>query len=171
MKKIKLYNIIFPLWFLMFLPPVVLVTLVGNYLIDSLVVIGCFYAYKLVDRGFSLKKFYKENILKVWGFGFLADFIGALVIFALNYIEGVFKINIEWIDQINFDPFSNIFSLIAVLVCIAISGFFIYYFNYKFVYNKIEDKALRHKLALTLAIITMPWTFLIPSKILYRNHL
>ncbi|GIW57204.1 MAG: hypothetical protein KatS3mg083_149 [Candidatus Dojkabacteria bacterium] len=80
-KNVKLYNIILPLWMLMFLPPLIIISLVGNFVIDSLVVIGCFYAFKVAETGLNLKEFYKKHILKVWGFGFLSDFIGAFVIF------------------------------------------------------------------------------------------
>ncbi|WDC84260.1 hypothetical protein PL321_18955 [Caloramator sp. mosi_1] len=168
MKNVKLYNIIFPLWLLMFLPPLIIITLLGNYLIDSLVLIDCFYGFKLANNGFNLKEFYKKHILKVWGFGFLADFIGAVVIFIINSLEGVFELNWRFINSINFDPFESMLAVIVVLICIAISGFFIYFFNYRYVFNKIEDKAQRHKLALSIALITMPWTFLVPSKIMYR---
>ena len=41
-KKVKLYNVIFPTWFLMFFPPVILITLLGNFVIDSLVLLACF---------------------------------------------------------------------------------------------------------------------------------
>lgn len=152
----------------MFLPPMIIITLGGNFIIDSLVVIGCFYAYKLLYAGFNLKEFYKKHILKVWGFGFLADFIGALVIFLVNTLDGIFNLNWQFVGSVNFNPFESVLALIVVLISIAVAGYFIYFFNYRYVFNKIEDKALRHKLSLTIAIITMPWTFLIPSKILYR---
>lgn len=36
-KDMKLYNVIFPIWMLFFLPPVRLVVLPANFVIDSLV--------------------------------------------------------------------------------------------------------------------------------------
>ncbi|MBZ4663578.1 MAG: hypothetical protein JG776_1293 [Caloramator sp.] len=167
MKNVKLYNIILPLWMLMFLPPLIIISLVGNFVIDSLVVIGCFYAFKVAETGFNLKEFYKKHILKVWGFGFLSDFIGAFVIFLVNMFDGIFNLNWRFVGSVNFNPFESVLAVIVVLISIAVAGFFIYFFNYRFVFNKIEDRALRHKISLTLAIITMPWTFLIPSKIIY----
>ena len=87
MKDIKLYNVIFPLWFVLFLPPVILITLVGNFVIDSLVVIACFFIFKLADIQKSLIEFYKGSILKVWIFGFIADIIGASILFILGMID------------------------------------------------------------------------------------
>ena len=69
-RTTKLYNVIFPIWFLLFFPPVILITLVGNYIIDSLVIIACFFVYKLADLEFDLKTLYKKSILKVWLYGF-----------------------------------------------------------------------------------------------------
>ena len=36
-KEIKLYNVIFPIWMLILIPPLWLVVLPGNFLIDLLV--------------------------------------------------------------------------------------------------------------------------------------
>ncbi|GIW57205.1 MAG: hypothetical protein KatS3mg083_150 [Candidatus Dojkabacteria bacterium] len=81
--------------------------------------------------------------------------------------DGIFNLNWRFVGSVNFNPFESVLAVIVVLISIAVAGFFIYFFNYRFVFNKIEDRALRHKISLTLAIITMPWTFLIPSKIIY----
>ena len=65
MKYIKLNNVIFPIWFLLFFPPVIFITLIGNFVIDSIVLIACFFIFKLADIQKSLNEFYKESILKV----------------------------------------------------------------------------------------------------------
>lgn len=38
MKQVKLYNVIFPIWLLLIFPPVALIALAGNFIIDSLVI-------------------------------------------------------------------------------------------------------------------------------------
>lgn len=43
-NKDKLYNVIFPVWFLWLVPPVILVVALGNFVVDSLVL---FLAYRL----------------------------------------------------------------------------------------------------------------------------
>lgn len=78
MKTVKLYNMIFPIWFLIFLPPVAFIMLFGNFIIDSIVVISCYYFLKLTKLDLKLEEFYKSCIFKVWGYGFLADIIGHL---------------------------------------------------------------------------------------------
>ncbi|WP_066507514.1 hypothetical protein [Abyssisolibacter fermentans] len=165
MKEIKLYNVIFPIWIILFLPPVILFTLAGNFVIDSLVVIGCFYAFKLRNYQFDLKSFYKKNILKVWIFGFIADFIGAIILFlTLTVVDNTFDIPYEVTNAISYNPFSNVAGFLTVVFAMLVSCLFIYLFNYYRTFKYIKEVKLRFKLALTIAIITIPWTFLIPYK-------
>ena len=51
-------------------------------------------------------------------------------------------------------------------ICILIAAAAIFLLNY-FVTFRREDKAIRLKMALTFAIVTAPYTFLIPSSWLY----
>ncbi len=164
-RSIKLYNIIFPLWFLLFFPPIIFLTLIGNYIVDSLVILICFSVYKLVDSGFNLKTFYKKSILKIWGYGFLSDIIGAGILFVLGLFGTRFGLPHELTSAICYDPFSEPLAVIIILGSIAVSAIFIFLFNYKYSFrNLIEEKALRFKIALTIAIVTAPWTFMLPTK-------
>ena len=72
-NSIKLYNILFPVWFLMLIPQLWLVILPGNFIIDSLVLIISMYALKMTEK----KAFYKQHILKIFLFGLLYYIIGA----------------------------------------------------------------------------------------------
>ncbi len=163
MRKITLYNVIFPIWFLLFLPPVIIITLIGNFIIDSLVIMACFFVLRLGNIQKSLKTFYKKSILKVWIFGFLADIIGASILFLLGMFGNSLGLPNELIAGINYDPFSHPAAVAIIIFSMLISAVFIYVFNYKFTFKKqIEDKRLRLKTAIFVAIITMPWTFLLP---------
>lgn len=169
MRKITLYNIIFPIWFLLFLPPVIIITLIGNFIIDSLVIMACFFVFRLGNTQNNLKTFYKKSILKVWIFGFLADIIGASILFLLGTVGNSLKLPNELIAGINYDPFSHPAAVEIIIFSMLISAVFIFVFNYKFTFKKqIEDKKLRLKVAITIAIITMPWTFLLPTKWFYH---
>lgn len=42
MKSIKLNNVIFPIWAMMILPPIMFIVLGGNYIIDSAVILISF---------------------------------------------------------------------------------------------------------------------------------
>ena len=168
MKRIKIYNIIFPVWLLLFFPPIIFITLAGNFIIDSVVIIACFFIFKLSQFQKSLKPFYNESILKVWGFGFLADIVGAAILFLLGILGDYFGLPNDLIAGINYDPFAHPLAVAIIVFSMLVSGVLIFIFNYNFVFKKqIEDKKSRFKLALTIAIITMPWTFLLPTKWFY----
>ena len=170
MKSIKLYNVIFPIWLLMFFPPVILLTLAGNFIIDSLVVAGCYYAFKLAQVQDSLKQFYRSSIIRVWLFGFLADFAGAVILFALGTIGDFWGMPYDIYTAISYDPFGHPVAVVVIVFAMLVSGALIFVFNDKVVFSKlIEEKGTRLKVALAIAIVTMPWTFLLPTKWFYRG--
>ena len=143
----KLYNHLFPFWMLMLLPQLWLIVLPGNFIIDSLVLLVSMFILKVENK----KLWYKKHILKVYTFGMLSDIIGAA--YMLLMIAG-FKIG-----NMGDEPYLTIPALI-------ISAAMIFVFNY-FVTFKRADKKLRLQFSLIFAIITAPYTFLIPSAWLY----
>lgn len=167
-KEVKFYNVIFPIWFLLFFPPVIFITLVGNFIIDSLVVLLCFYVFKQIGTEIGLKDFYKRSIIKVWLLGFLADIIGAAILFATGILGDMWGVPYELTSAINYDPFSSVFAVLIILFAMFVAGLLIFLFNYLITFkNVLFDAKLRFKVALTIAIITIPWTFLLPTKWFY----
>ncbi|MDI9518078.1 MAG: hypothetical protein WBH68_06315 [Erysipelotrichaceae bacterium] len=163
-KEFKLYNIILPIWLLYYFPVTWIVVLPANFLIDFLVTYLSLKHLKVND----VIPIIKKTIFKTWIFGFLADFIGGVLMFLTNFVEGSGGIYDWWykniISGIMMNPFTSIYSFIYVLFCIAVSSYFIYIFNMKFVFNNIEiEDDKKDKLSLYLAIFTAPIFFLIPS--------
>ncbi len=169
-RQIKLYNIIFPIWFLWIIPPVIGLALVGNFLIDSGVMLLGFVLFKVgAATGLTKKELYKKSILKVWLFGFLADIIATIPLMLILTVE-FWPVPNDVRQALAMNPFSNTWALITVILCMILACVFIFIFNYNISFkDTIKDKALRAKLAIFLAVITMPWTFLIPSQILYKG--
>ncbi|HHT62756.1 MAG TPA: hypothetical protein GXZ75_03590 [Clostridia bacterium] len=168
MKDTKLYNVIFPIWFLLFFPPVILITLAGNFVIDTLVIIACFYIFKLADTQKSLQEFYKKSILKVWLFGFLADIAGASILFIFGILGDSLGLSGEIIAGINYDPFSNFVAVLIIICAMLVSAALIFVLNYRLTFSKqIKDERLRLKVAIAIAVTTLPWTFLLPTKWFY----
>ncbi|WFA09046.1 hypothetical protein [Tissierella sp. Yu-01] len=117
---------------------------------------------------YTLKSFYKKSIVKVWLYGFLADIIGASILFFLGILGDSVGIPYELSSAINYDPFSNPIAVLIITVSILVSLIFIFLFNYKFTFRRIiVESHLRFKVALIIAIATMPWTFLLPTKWFY----
>ena len=160
MNDVKAYNVIFPIWMFLFFPPVVFIALFGNFIIDSLVLIGCYYWFKCSP---SLTAFYKKHIFVVWIFGFLADIIGAAILLSIYVSETFIGLPYELVMAISYNPFLDPWAFVIILLAILVSGLFIFLFNYHFTFKKtIEDKRKRAKVSLTIAVLTLPWTFLIP---------
>ena len=145
-KGVKLYNILFPVWMLILFPQVWLVVLPGNFIIDSIVLLISMSALKIADK----KKWYKSHILKIFAFGMLSDFFGALFLLLAVVLE---------FSQTGDELYFTIPALLLSALCISI-------FNY-FITFKKADKILRHKSSLIFAIATAPYTFLIPLAWIY----
>ena len=78
---IRLYNVLFPVWFLMYLYPswLPLAVLAFNFAFDSLVLALAARWQKLPE----IRQLWKQTILRVWLLGFAADILGALLNFAV----------------------------------------------------------------------------------------
>lgn len=151
-RKVKLYNIILPIWILYFLPPVVFLTLVLNLLIDLLVV-------KL-----SIPKDKKASsyLWRAFGFGYLADFLGAGVLLGAVYLAP----DDSLIEAMMMNAFSDPLAFVLTALGVAAAGVLIYFFNKKFNFKDLSPKE-RHKAALALAVFTAPYTFFIPANLFY----
>ena len=146
MKKIRLYNVIFPVW--MLFPQIWLIALSGNLFIDCVVVLLTLLVLKHTAKWTVLKQVW----WRVWLWGFAADFVGvALLIFAMFALGFLPK------------PWNAWLAFVVTALAVAISGVHIYFFNKHEVFSRTEltDRE-RHLLCLTLAIVTAPWTFFIP---------
>ncbi len=145
-KETRLYNVIFPFWMLILFPAMWFVILPANFAIDSLVLFVAMRFLKLQDK----KQIYKNTILKVFAFGMLSDIIGA----ALMYLMLVLELS-QTADELYF-----------TIPAMIISAILIFVFDYFFSFKKLE-KPIRFKLALIFAVVTAPYTFLIPTEWMY----
>ena len=146
-KDVKLYNVLFPVWFLMLIPLVWVVVLPGNFLIDSIVLLIAMKCLQIQER----KTFYKRHILWIFGFGLLSDLVGSAFMFLTAYVLELGTYG----DEI----YLTIPAILIAAVCIFLLNYFV-------TFRKL-DKAQAKKLALTYAIATAPYTFLIQSSWIY----
>lgn len=146
-NNVKLYNVLFPFWMLMMFPAAWLIVIPGNFIIDSLVLVISMAILKITNK----KQWYKRYILKIFAFGMLADIIGAAYMLLMVM---VFEVGI-----MGDEPYLTIPGLV-------ISAVMIFVFNYVITFRG-TDKTYRLKLSLIFAVVTAPYTFLIPSSWLY----
>lgn len=164
-NTVRCYNVIFPLWFLLFFPSVWLILLPSNFLIDSIILLLALWILKIEDK----KSFYQKTILGVWAFGFIADMIGSLFLLTSQLSLGDW-----WQESITMpvllNPWENFYALCFVLVALFIAAYLIYFFNYKFLFSRfptLQNSAKR--LCVILAICTAPYFFLVPTQFLYQD--
>ncbi len=165
-KEMKLYNIIFPIWFLLFIPTTWLLIIPVNFIIDFCVI---YFTAKYLKLE-SPNDFTKKHISKAWIFGFLSDFVGTLFLFLLMISHRLISNTVirDVINKMTYNPFQNIFSFLLVLFGIALSGLAIYLLNYFVTFKKTDiDKNLKAKLSLSLAIFTAPYLFLLPTSLFF----
>lgn len=157
-RDIKLYNMILPVYMLWLIPSEFFIVAILNFIIDSIVVL----ITKKIMKIENIFKKYKKVILKVWIFGFVADFIGTAFLFGMSELLYYLDIPIRY--NIDYNPFGNFYALIITIMGILISEMFIYIFNKNISFKKIDiTERQKSILALVMAIITAPYTFLLPS--------
>jgi hypothetical protein len=174
MKKneLRLYNLIFPLWFIVWIPgPWWILLIPANYFLDRFVLKRCL-DKKLTDS----KPLVKKYSWRVCLFGFLSDFIGAL--FMLGVFEGIALIGQNMIDSGNketglkiarwagsgmINVWQDPLAFIIALVSVVISALMIYLFNKRMLRKNTEigEENARY-CAKRLAIATAPYLYLIP---------
>ena len=171
-KDTRLYNIIFPIWLLIAFPITWLsfIILPANFAIDFLVVFLTLKSLGVENR----KEISKKVIFKVWVMGFVADIIGAVLMFvtACMFYTSYEPLDDWWYDYITnavcYNPFENIFAFLVVTLFVALVGYLIYVINLKWCLKKV-DLSPEHKkrVALNLAIFTAPYLFYLPTMWFY----
>lgn len=166
MKDVKLYNVLFPIWLLWLFPVTWLIVLPGNFIIDFTVVALTMRFLKLPDIINTTKKV----IFRVWIMGFAADFIGTFGMLFTNFLYGWIEndFTYDFMFAVNYNPFKSIWGFLWVTLCVILSAFLIYIFNYKWCLKKANfNDNQRKKVALSLAIFTAPYLFYLPSMLFY----
>lgn len=159
MKNTKLYNVLFPFWMLVYISPVFFISIPVNFIVDSLVLIGS--AHFILKSEISLKELWKKTILKVFLFGFLADFIAAGLLLCGLLLEAALPFG-DFYSQAVMFPLSSPANFAVMLIAVLIAGILIYIFDYYFSFKKLDIAATeKRRLAICLAVLTAPWTFFI----------
>ena len=163
-RGVRLYNVLFPVWFLMYLYPSWLPVAVQafNFAFDSLVLVLAARWQKVEDW----RQLWKRSILRVWLLGFAADILGALLNLAV-YFAAVMLADLggAWADALYgfWNPLTFPGATVFAIPGAALAGVLIYWFDRRFAFRKAGLPAeTARKLCLALAIATAPYTMLIP---------
>lgn len=142
-KNVRLNNVLFPFWMLVLYPMTWFVVLPGNFVIDSLVLLISMFLLGVADK----KQCYKKYIMKIFAFGMLSDIVGGIYMFLMLAVFEVARMGDE---------------LFLTVPAIVISAVLIFVLNYFITFRKAE-RSFRLKMSLIFALVTAPYTFLIPN--------
>ena len=168
-KEVKLYNILLPIWILIFCPTWLwLILIPANYLIDRLVLRWSLCA--MPDKG----AFCRKHTWKICIVGFFSDLCGALILLSVYVIATLMGDSspvpplIDKIEQgVAADPFNSIAAFLTVAISVAVAGLMIYVIDRKILTKAGLDAEQARRSALRLAVITAPYLYFFPSKFLY----
>lgn len=159
-REIRLYNMIFPIWMLWFIPVTWIIILPVNLAIDWGVL---FFTLKYL-RVEKRKQITKMCVLRVWICGFLADIIGSVCMFLPILLD----VDADFINSIAMNPFESIWALLYTTIALLIAAVCIYQFNLKFSLKKSGlELGQKKKTALVLAVITAPYLYYLPTAWFY----
>ena len=111
-KQMKMRNIIFPVWLLWMLPPMWLVVLPLNYLIDLAVIRIWMHCRQIAQAGAAARRV----IVRVWLCGFIADIFGTALMFTVNLLPLDYGTTFGrwWYENIcnaiSYQPFENLWA-------------------------------------------------------------
>lgn len=150
MRKVIHYNLIFPLFITIFLPPFVIIPIIGNFLIDSMVY---YLSLRQTDSIPPFKQLMKL-VIPAWLLGFVADIVG--VAFILLITETLPRLDVIRI-------WNSLPTVLVVILTIFLVGLLIYFVNRWLLSRQGYDPEICHFTALAMGIITAPWFYLIPT--------
>lgn len=150
----KVFNMGFHPTFLYIFPMLWFYSLPFNFLVDSIVLL---IGFKIFGKQ-KVWHNWRKSILLSWLFGYAADITAAFLMLAFEFAAGAM-----FHTSVMANPFSGPGQFLCTLFAVLLAGFLIYIFNAKVALRKTEldDKAKR-KVALLMAIVTMPFPFFMP---------
>lgn len=162
--SVKLCNVLFPLWILIFFPQVLAIVIPGNLIVDMAVLLLALAVLGCREKGAVIRKCW----WKVWLLGFAADLIGAAWMVLGWLLATWLPGGAETLGKIMYNPFGHPAAFLWTAAGVAIAGWFIFLLDRR-VFRSVPELTSRQstRLALTFAIVTAPWLFFLPLYSLY----
>jgi len=152
-------QVFFPTWMLCFIPPVIFVTLIFDFIIDNLIILVYLAAMRIPEKGSIMKRLF----LRVWIVGFAVDAAAAVIFLIFALFGG------KTVISATLDPFASVGSFLITFLIVALAGFSKYLVFRKILLVRVTELTLPQKrvISILLGVITAPWTYLIPTATCY----
>ena len=162
--SVKLCNVLFPIWILIFVPQVLAIVIPGNLIVDMAVLLLALAVLGCREKGAVIRKCW----WKVWLLGFAADLIGAAWMVLGWLLATWLPGGAETLGKILYNPFGHPAAFLWTAAGVAIAGGVIFLLDRR-VFRSVPELTSRQstRLALTFAIVTAPWLFFLPLYSLY----
>ena len=162
--SVKLCNVLFPIWILIFFPQVLAIVIPGNLIVDAAVLLLALAAMRHRAKGAVLRRCW----WKVWLLGFAADLIGAAWMVLGWFVTSWVPSLDSSLGKIMYNPFGHPAAFLWTAAGVAIAGGVIFLLDRR-VFRSVPELTSRQstRLALTFAIVTAPWLFFLPLYSLY----
>lgn len=167
-NSITLHSIALPLWFLLLSPSTWLVLILTQFIIVSFVLYAGLKYVEYPDPPAIWRKSIIWNTL----YGFISYLLICLLFLLTNLPSDQAAFG-NWVitnlaQPLNVNPFTNVISLLYVVICLLICGTLVYFANIKLAFRKTQlTNIQKHKVSLCLAIFSAPYIALFPSILLY----
>lgn len=157
--SVKLCNVLFPIWILIFFPQVLAIVIPGNLIVDAAVLLIALAAMRHRAKGAVLRRCW----WKVWLLGFAADLIGTAWMVLGWFVTSWVPSLDSSLGKILYNPFGHPAAFLWTAAGVAIAGGVIFLLDRR-VFRSVPELTSRQstRLALTFAIVTAPWLFFLP---------
>ena len=152
-----------PIWFMLSSPSLWLIVLPFDFLVTVLML----WISNKVFRVASFRELFRTSAVKAWLVGFVGQIVGGLVLFISQGYFGEW-----WYEYITtpvvLNPLDNPYSLVFTMVGVAACGVFVFFLDRGFSFKNLAASAEgKRKLAVGLALLTLPMLYFLPSRMLY----
>ena len=169
-REAKFYNLIFPVWLILWFPPLIwLVLMPANYLVDRLV-----FTLSAKRQNPGLRwGFFAKHTWKLWLWGMVADLIGMLALLAplvatwrreQDASPDDAPFSHEFISSLSYYVFANPWAFGYAVLVLAFVGLLIYLMDQRILRRTgglTPEQA--KKTALHMAIFTAPYLYFVPE--------
>lgn len=156
----KKYMAYLPVWFVLILPPLVLLLLGWNFIMCGL---GFMIGLLILGLPDGFIK-YSKNIFKLWGISFLLDLVAFIFLIVPEIFSGNKIINTNLVKPLEYNPYSKIFSIIYMVFIAVTIILLATLLIKKFIIKDIKTEKVKMRFAkFVILVSTLPYLMFIPS--------